>query len=72
MICSITGCPGEYEDRKILHTVRYQGQVMVIDHVLAEVCSVCGDVLLKPDTVSRLEEIIKKLAKHKYLDTYPR
>ena len=63
MICSITGCPGEYEDRKILHTVRYQGQVMVIDHVLAEVCSVCGDVLLKPDTVSQMEEIIKKPAR---------
>ena len=59
MKCSITGCPGEYEGRKILHTVRHQGQVMVIDHVPAEVCEVCGDVLLEPETVRRLEELVK-------------
>ncbi len=58
MKCSIAGCPGEYEERKILHTVRHQGQVMVIDHVPAEVCSVCGDVLLKPETVRRLEQLL--------------
>jgi len=51
MKCSIEGCSGEYEERKIVHTVRHQGQVVVIDHVPAEVCSVCGDVLLKPETV---------------------
>ena len=63
MKCSITGCPGEYEERKILHTVRHHGQVMVIDHVSAEVCSVWGDVLLKPETVRRLEQLLKTLAK---------
>ena len=59
MKCSITECPGEYEGRKILHTVRHQGQVKVIDHVPAEICSVCGDVLLKPETVRRLEQLLK-------------
>jgi len=59
MKCSIEGCPGVYEERKITHTVRYQGQVIVIDHVPAEVCSVCGDVLLKPETVHRIEELLR-------------
>lgn len=59
MKCSIEGCPGEYEERKIVHTVRYQGQVIVIDHVPAEVCSVCGDVLLKPETVRRIEVLLR-------------
>lgn len=62
MRCSITGCPGNYEERKILHTVRHQGKVMVIDHVPSEVCSVCGDVLLKPETVRRREELLKEPA----------
>ena len=57
MTCSIKGCPGESENRQILHTVRSQGQVVVIDHVPAEVCGVCGDVLLRPETVRRIEEI---------------
>jgi len=59
MNCSIEGCPGEYEERKIVHTVRYRGQVIVIDNVPAEVCSVCGDVLLKPETVRRIEKMLQ-------------
>ncbi len=59
MKCSIQGCPGQYEDRRILHAVRVRGQVVVVDHVPVEVCCVCGDTLLHPDTVRRLEEMTK-------------
>jgi YgiT-type zinc finger domain-containing protein len=59
MKCSIGGCPGTYENRRIVHTVRHKGQVIVFDHVPAEVCSVCGDVLLKPDTVRRIEVLLQ-------------
>jgi len=59
MKCSIEECPGEYEERLIVHTVRYHGQVIVIDRVPAEVCSVCGDVLLKPETVRRIEALLR-------------
>ena len=58
MKCSLQGCPGEYEERFIVHTIRHQGRVVVIDHVPAEECSMCGDVLLKPDTVRRIEELL--------------
>lgn len=58
MKCSIAGCPGEYEQRTVVHTVRRKDQVVVIDHVPAEVCSICGDVLLKPKTVRRIEELL--------------
>lgn len=59
MGCTIEGCPGKYEERQIAHTVRYHGEVVVIDHVPAEVCSVCGDVLLKPETVRRIETLLQ-------------
>lgn len=59
MKCTIKGCPGEYEEQKIVHTVRHHGQVIVIDHVPAEVCSVCGDILLKPETVRRIEQLLQ-------------
>lgn len=59
MSCSIAGCPGEYEERQILHTVRHRRQVVVIDHVPAEVCSVCGDVLLRPETVRWIEALLQ-------------
>ena len=32
---------------------------MVIDHVPAEVCPVCGDVLLKPETIRKLEKLLE-------------
>ena len=61
MKCSIVGCPGEYERRNVVHTVRHQGQVIVIDHVPADVCSVCGDVLFDPQTVRRIENMLQDL-----------
>ena len=63
MRCTIQGCPGEYEERTIVHTVRHRGNVVVIDHVPAEVCSVCGDVLLTPDTVRRIEKLLESSQK---------
>lgn len=59
MKCSIQGCPGEYEARKILQTLRHRGRVVVIDNVPADVCLVCGDVLLKPDAVRRIEALLQ-------------
>jgi len=59
MRCSLQGCPGECERRTIVHTVRHRGEIVVIDHVPAEVCSVCGDVLLAPDTIRRLENLLQ-------------
>jgi len=58
MKCSIVGCPGEYEERQIVHTVRHRDHILVINHVPAEVCTVCGDMLLKPETVRRIEMLL--------------
>ena len=59
MRCSIEGCPGEYEEQRIIHTVRYQGEIVVIDGVPAEGCSLCGDVLLRPETIRRIERLLE-------------
>ncbi|HJT56473.1 MAG TPA: YgiT-type zinc finger protein [Ktedonobacteraceae bacterium] len=55
MRCSIEGCPGEYEQREVVHTVRQGNRIIVIDHVPAEVCTICGDVLFTPETVRKIE-----------------
>ncbi len=59
MKCSIEGCPGTYEEREIIHAVRYNGQVIAFDRVPAEVCSACGDVLPKPNTVRQIEALLR-------------
>ncbi len=57
MYCHIQGCPGEYEQRKIVHVVHQGEQLMLIDQVPAEVCSICGDVLFTPATVRQIEAL---------------
>lgn len=62
MKCSLQGCPGEYEQQEITHTVKHRGKIVVIDHVPAEVCSICGDVLLSPETVRHIETLLRASA----------
>lgn len=58
--CSLQGCSGAYEARHVVHTVRYRGEIIVIEEVPAEVCSACGDVLFSPETVRHLQRIVRE------------
>jgi YgiT-type zinc finger domain-containing protein len=58
MKCSIENCSGECQTREITHAVRYHGQVVVVDHVPAEVCSVCGDAVLSPETARHIKRLL--------------
>lgn len=57
--CTIQACPGEYADGQAAHVVKKKGQLVIVDHVPADVCSECGDVLLGPTTVRRIEELLQ-------------
>ena len=58
--CTIAGCPGRYQESSVIHTVRHQGSIVVIDHVPAEVCDLCGDVLFTPETVTHIEHLLTR------------
>lgn len=60
MKCSIQNCPGHYDHRLIVHTVKHDRQVLVFEDVPAEVCDVCSDTLLAPETVRHLEELMNR------------
>ncbi len=62
MRCSIAGCPGEYEQREVVRAVRQGSRIIVIEHIPAEVCNVCGDVLFTPETIERLEALRRTTA----------
>jgi YgiT-type zinc finger domain-containing protein len=59
MKCSVQGCPGEYQERLIVHTVKHVDEVFVFENVPAEVCDVCSDTLLAPTTVLHLEDLLR-------------
>jgi YgiT-type zinc finger domain-containing protein len=63
MKCSIQGCPGEYENKLIVHTVKRGAEVLVFEDVPAEVCNICSDTLLAPETVRHIEGLIRQKSK---------
>ena len=60
MKCSVKGCPGQYEHRSIVHTVKRGTEVLVFEDVPAEVCDVCSDTLLTPETIRHLEKLMQR------------
>jgi YgiT-type zinc finger domain-containing protein len=63
MKCTIEGCPGEYEATPIIHTVKRGEDILVFEDVPAEVCTVCSDTLLSPETVRHLQELMRNTPK---------
>jgi len=59
MKCSIKDCTGVYETRFIVHTVKRGDEVLVFENVPADVCCVCSDTLLFPETIRHLEELMR-------------
>jgi YgiT-type zinc finger domain-containing protein len=53
------GCSGTYEERLITRAFRRGDDVVVLDSIPAEVCDICGDTLLAPDTARHIEQVLK-------------
>ena len=71
MKCSIDGCPGQYDRQLIVHTVKHGDEVIVFQDVPADVCDVCSDTLLAPETVRHLEELMRRRKQpHKHAPVY--
>lgn len=58
MKCSITGCSGEYEHRRVVQTLCRRDRTIVVEDVPAEVCSICGDTLYSAETVRSIEQLL--------------
>ena len=46
MKCIVQGCPGEMEERRIVHTFVRRGNPVVVEDLPAWVCPVCGYTVL--------------------------
>ena len=46
MKCIVQGCPGEMEERRIMHTFVRGGKPIVVEDLPAWVCPVCGYTVL--------------------------
>jgi YgiT-type zinc finger domain-containing protein len=51
-------CGGELKERKITHPQEYNGKIIILENLPAEVCLQCGEVLLSPDILERVQELV--------------
>ena len=59
MNCGCKGCSGRYENRLITRAFRQGDDVAVLDNIPVEVCDICGNTLLAPETVRHIELLLK-------------
>lgn len=51
-------CKGEVEERLITCVQEYDGRVVIIENVPAEVCVQCGEKYLRSDIVGRIQRLV--------------
>jgi YgiT-type zinc finger domain-containing protein len=51
-------CSGELERKTITHPQEYNGVIYIIENVPVEVCVQCGEVLLSPDVLAKIQELV--------------
>jgi len=54
MECIVQGCPGEMEERRIVHTFVRDGKPIVVEDLPAWVCPVCGYTVLDLEVLDGL------------------
>ncbi len=59
MNCNVKGCPGQYEEKRVLQAEEVDGQVVVVRNVPAQVCGFCGDVLTTWDTMAQVAAFLE-------------
>ena len=51
-------CGGQLEERAVTHPQEYKGRIVILENVPVEVCVQCGEVLLRPDVLERMEKVV--------------
>ncbi|MBI4282389.1 MAG: type II toxin-antitoxin system MqsA family antitoxin [Chloroflexi bacterium] len=64
-------CGGKLEHRSIKHPQEYKGEIVILENVPAEVCLQCGEVLLRPDVLERMQEVVWSGAEPKRTASVP-
>ena len=51
-------CGGTLEKRSITYPQEYKGKIVILEHVPAEVCRQCSEVLLRPEVLERVQKLV--------------
>jgi YgiT-type zinc finger domain-containing protein len=56
MRCNV--CQANLEERLIRYIQEYDGRVVIIDNVPAEVCVQCGEQFIRPDVAAKIQRLV--------------
>ena len=56
MTCAF--CKGELEERLIRYLSEFEGRVIIIENVPAEVCTQCGEKVFRPEAVEKIQRLV--------------
>ena len=54
--CSV--CRGETTPQKMTYTQWYEGKLVAVENVTADVCQNCGEEYFSPETANKIQEAI--------------
>lgn len=58
-------CKSKLTKSNVNHIVDYNGRIIIIKNVPANVCGQCGEYFVDNDTAMRLEEVVRELLNNK-------
>jgi YgiT-type zinc finger domain-containing protein len=56
MTCAF--CKGELEERLIRYVSDFEGRVIIVENVPAGVCIQCGEKIIRPEVVERIQRVV--------------
>jgi len=51
-------CGGELQAKTVTHPQEYEGRIIILENVPAEVCRQCGEVLIRPDVLEKMQQVV--------------
>lgn len=51
-------CGGDLEQKMVTHPQEYKGAIFIMENVPVEVCGQCGEVMLSPDVLEKIQELV--------------
>ena len=51
-------CQGDLQEKLITYPTKYEDRVVIIENVPAQVCTQCGETVLRPDVAEKLQKIV--------------
>ena len=51
-------CQGKVINKRIRHVHHWGDEIVIFENVPAEVCSQCGEVLLRPEVLEKMQQLV--------------